>query len=53
MPLTEITKVRKGMFWCGPAKLERGKVSPKEKFQRYFDEKGLKAVEDKNFGFRV
>lgn len=53
MPLTKITRLENGTFWCGPAKLERGKVSPKEKFQRYFDEQGLKAVEDKNFGLGV
>ena len=50
MPRTEIKEPKKGTFWCGPAKLEKGKVSAKKTFQRYFDDKGLKAVEDQNFG---
>lgn len=50
MPRTQISAVKEGTFWCGPAKLEKGKVSPKESFQHYFNKQGLKAVESKSFG---
>jgi hypothetical protein len=44
MPFKKITEPKKGTFWCGPAKLEKGKVSAKKTFQKYFDETGLNAV---------
>jgi len=50
MPRTQISAAKEGTFWCGPAKLEKGKVSAKKSFQRYFNEEGLKAVESMNFG---
>jgi hypothetical protein len=50
MPRTQIKEPKEGTFWCGPAKLEEGKVSAKGSFQSYFDEEGLKAVENKTFG---
>jgi hypothetical protein len=53
MPRTQISAAKEGTFWCGPAKLEKGKVSAKESFKRYFDEEGLKTVEKKNFGHEV
>jgi hypothetical protein len=53
MPFNRIGKAKDGTFWCGPAKLEKGKVSAKMGFQRYFDEQGLKAVESTDFGHEV
>ena len=53
MPSIRVGKAKQGTFWCGPAKLEKGKVSPKKSFQCYFDEQGLNAVESKDFGHDV
>jgi hypothetical protein len=53
MPYNQIGKAKEGTFWCGPAKLEKGKVSAKRSFQRYFDEQGLKAMESTDFGHEV
>jgi hypothetical protein len=50
LPLTKITEPKKGLFYCAPAKLEKGKVSAKESYRCYFGEDGLKAVERANFG---
>jgi hypothetical protein len=50
MPFHEIKKKEKdGTFYCLPAKLEKGKVSPKQKFKKYFDGDGLKLVETEDF----
>jgi hypothetical protein len=50
MPLSTITEPKKGLYWCAPAKLEKGKVSAKESFKHYFGEDGIRYVESTNFG---
>jgi hypothetical protein len=50
MPYSQISAVKNGTYWCGPAKLEKGKVSPKKSFQEYFDGAGLKAIANADWG---
>lgn len=44
MPRSQVSIATNGKFWCGPAKLEKGVVSPKKHFEQYFDDAGIKAV---------
>ena len=46
IPLGKIAKSANGTFWCGPAKLEKGKVAGKLSYLSYFDDLGLKALEN-------
>ena len=49
MPFGKITEVKRGGYWCGPAKLEHGEVSAKESYQAYFDDAGLRALESQTW----
>lgn len=49
MPRNHISEPKKNLFWCGPAKLINGQVSPKDSFRKYFDEEGLKALEARDW----
>jgi hypothetical protein len=49
MPYGKISMAKDSRYWCGPAKLEKGKVAPKESFRGYFDDAGLKALEGKSW----
>lgn len=50
IPMSAIRSLKNNKYFCAPALLKKGAVSPRPSFNKYFDEMGLAAVGKTSWG---